>query len=212
MRRFFALILMVVLAAAAWFGARWFAHRGEVKATIVFDDASSLRRGDPVLEDAVVVGRVIRIDKVDDRDAVTVRLSRDHRRAIVTDSLFSAERHALDVSNTFAVGRPIDDGAILYAREDKISRWLVRHGGAVKPLLDKARAKADALIDDDDFAGWTAKVPEWKKEGGQSLQRNLDDARRSVDKAVTDLRASNHAEEAKKLKERFEKWIDDVTR
>ncbi len=211
MRRLFALILMIALAAAAWFGARWFAHRGEVKATIVFDDASSLRRGDPVLEDEVVVGRVVRIDKVDDRDAVTVRLSRDHRRAIVTDSLFSAGKHTLIVTNTFAVGRPVDDGAILYAREDRVSRWLAKHGGAVKPLLDKARAKADELIDDD-FASWTAKVPEWKKEGAQSMRQHLEDARKRVAKAEADLRASDRAEEAKKLKERFEKWIDDVTR
>ena len=212
MRRFFALILMIGLAVAAWFGARWFAHRGEVKATIVFDDASSLRRGDPVVADDIVVGRVVGIDKVDGRDAVTVRLARDHRRAIVTDSLFSADKHELQVSNTFAVGPPVDDGAILYAREDKVSRWLAKHGAAVKPLLDKARARADAIIDENDFASWSAKVPEWKKEGAQSLQQHLDEARRRVAKAEADLRASNHAEEAKKLKERFEKWIDDVTR
>lgn len=212
MRRFSALVLLVVLAVAAWFGARWLAHRGEVKATIVFDDASSLKPGDPVVADDIQVGRVLKIEKVDNRDAVTVRLARDHRRAIVTDSLFAAGKHELEVSNTFAVGRPVDDGAILYAREDRVSRWLAKHGGAVKPLLDKARAKADAFIDEGDFSNWTAKVPEWKKEGSDSLRKHLDEARRQVDKSVEELKKSNHADDAKKLKEKFEKWIDDVSR
>jgi hypothetical protein len=211
MRRLSALILMILLAVGAWFGARWLAHRGEVKATIVFDDASPLRPGDPVLDNQVVIGHVVRVDRVDDRDAVTIRLSRDHRRSVVTDSLFSIDGHALDVSNTFAVGRPIDNGTILYAREDRISRWLAKHGKSVKPLLDKARAKADALIDDD-FSSWTAKVPEWKNEGADALQKHLDDAKKRVDKAEADLRASNRADEAKKLKERFQKWVNEVTR
>lgn len=210
MRRVVSVLFLVLLAVGVWFGARWFAHRGEVKATIVFDDARGLRAGDPVLENNLVVGRVTRVDKVDDRDAATVRLSRDHRRAIVTDSLFSIERHTLTVNNTFAIGRPVENGAILYARQDRVSRWLAQHGDALKPYLDKARAKADELIDRD-FAEWNSKVPEWKKEGGDSLHRHLEDLRKKIDKAAADLRASDRAEEARKLQERFKKWIDDVT-
>jgi hypothetical protein len=211
MRRVASVIFLILLAAGVWFGARWFVHRGELKATIIFDKGGSLRRGDPVLENGVQIGQVIRVDKVDDRTAVTMRLDRDHRRAIVSDSLFSVEDGSLNVANTFAVGAPVENGAIIHAREDRISRWLAKHGGAVKPYLDKARAKADEFIDRD-FAEWTAKAPDWKQEGSESFKRHLDDARQRVAKAEADLRASNRADEARKLKERFEKWIDDVTR
>jgi hypothetical protein len=211
MRRLASFIFLILLAAGVWFGARWFAHRGEIKATIVFDRAGSLRRGDPVLEDGLEVGRVIRVDKMDDRDAVTIRLSRQHRRAIVSDSLFSVDEHALNVSNTFAVGGPVEDGAILHARQDGVSRWLAKHGGAVKPFLDKMRIKADELIDRD-FAQWTADAPTWKREGSESLRSHVDEVRRRVAKAESDLRAADKADEARKLKERFEKWLSDVTR
>lgn len=211
MRRLASFIFLILVAAGVWFGARWFAHRGQIKATIVVENAGSLRRGDPVLEDGVEVGRVIRVDKIDERDAVTVRLSREHRRAIVSDSLFSIDKHALNVSNTFAVGRPVEDGAILHAREDRVSRWLAKHGGAVKPLLDKVRVKADELIDRD-FAQWTADAPAWKREGSESLRRHVDQVRQRVAKAGADLRAADKADEARKLKERFAKWLDDVTR
>ncbi len=211
MRRVASFLFLILLAAGVWLGARWFVHRGEAKVTIVFDKAGTIRRGDPVLEDRVQVGQVVRVDKVDERTAFTVRLDRDHRRAIVADSLFSIEDGALNVSNTFAVGAPVENGAIIYAREDRISRWLAKHGTAVKPYLDKARAKADEFLDRD-FAEWTSKVPDWKREGGDSLKRHLDDARQRVDKLEAELRASNHADEARKLRERFEKWIDDVTR
>ena len=142
MRKLFALVFLVVLAVGVWYLGQWFAHRGEVKATIVFHDPGALRPGDPVVEKSVVVGRVTRIDPLDDRQAVTVRLSREHPTAIVTDSLFAVDGRSLVVTNTFAVGRPVEDGAILYAREDRLSKWLAKGGTALQPYVDKARAKA----------------------------------------------------------------------
>jgi hypothetical protein len=147
MRKLLGLLFLLVLAAAVWLGARAFVHRGEVKATIVFDDVHGLRRGDPVVEHNDVAGRVTSIDPLGDRSAVTVRLDRTHRRSILTDSLFAIDHDQLIVSNTFAVGRPIDDGALLEAKEDRVSRWLAKHGGAVEPFVNKVRARADALID-----------------------------------------------------------------
>ena len=206
MRKLVSFLFLVVLAVGVWFGARWLVHRGEVKATIVFRDAHGIQRGDPVVENATVVGRVTGVSALDDKTAVTVRLSRDHRRAIVTDSLFAIEHRTLVVMNTFAVGRPIDDGAIITPREDRVSTWLAKHGGAVKPYLDAARAKADQWIDHD-FDSWTAKLPEWKREGSASLERHLDEAKQRVTKAEDDLRKTNHADEAKKLKEKFDRWL-----
>jgi hypothetical protein len=147
MRKLLGLVFLLVLAAAVWLGARAFVHRGEVKATIVFDDVHGLRRGDPVVEHNDVAGRVTSVDLLGDRSAVTIRLDRMHRRSILTDSLFAVDHNQLVVTNTFAVGRPIDDGALLEAKEDRVSRWLAKHGGAVEPFVNNVRAKADALID-----------------------------------------------------------------
>ena len=161
MRKLASIVFLALLAAGVWFGARWMAHRGEVKATVVFDDAGSLRGGDPVVEGEEVVGKIVEIARVNDRDAVTVRLDRAHTRAIVTDSLFSIERHRLVVTNTIAVGRPIEDGAILYAKEDRVSRWLARHGAAVAPTIAKLKKKADEEVEEAKKARWTEKVKEW---------------------------------------------------
>jgi hypothetical protein len=164
MRKLLGLLFLLVLAAAVWVGARAFVHRGEVKATIVFDDVHGLRRGDPVVEHNDVAGRVTSIDPLGDRSAVTIRLDRMHRRSVLTDSLFAIDHDQLVVSNTFAVGRPIDDGALLEAKEDRVSRWLAKHGGAVEPFVNNVRARADDLISD--------AAKKWKERVDRSLRRH----------------------------------------
>ncbi|HEX7192992.1 MAG TPA: hypothetical protein VF381_15590 [Thermoanaerobaculia bacterium] len=166
MRKVFGLFFLLVLAAAVWLGARAFVHRGEVKATIVFDDVHGLRRGDPVVEHNDVAGRVLSVDRLGDRNAVTIRLDRMHRRSVLTDSLFAIDHNQLIVTNTFAVGRPIDDGALLEAKEDRISNWLAKHGGAVEPFVNNVRSRADELIDKNPD---TAK--KWKERVDRSLKR-----------------------------------------
>jgi len=167
MRKLLGLLFLLVIAAAVWLGARAFVHRGEVKATIVFDDVHGLRRGDPVVEHNDVAGRVTSIDRLGDRSAVTVRLDRMHRRSILTDSLFAIDHDQLIVTNTFAVGRPIDDGALLEAKEDRVSRWLAKHSGTVEPFVDKVRAGADELIDKNSDA-----AKKWKERVDRSLERH----------------------------------------
>ena len=147
MRKLGAILFVAILAVAVWAGARWMVERGTVKATIIFHHARGLNSGDPVVENQTVVGKVARIDKVDDRDAVTVRLDRDHRRAIVSDSLFTIDDHKLIVMNAFAVGAPIENGAVLQAKEDRISSWLAKHGQKVEPLVDKLKQQADKGVE-----------------------------------------------------------------
>ena len=165
MRKLLGLVFLLVLAAAVWFGARAFVHRGEVKATVVFDDVHGLRRGDPVVEHNEVAGRVISVDRLGERYAVTIRLDRMHRRSVLTDSMFVIDHNQLIVSNTFAVGRPIDDGALLEAKEDRVSRWLAKHGAAVEPLVNNVRARADDLIDKNSDA-----AKKWKERVDRSLK------------------------------------------
>ena len=165
MRKLLGLVFLLVLAAAVWLGARAFVHRGEVKATIVFDDVHSLRRGDPVVDHDGIAGRVTSVDPLGDRSAVTVRLDRMHRRTILTDSLFAVDHNQLIVTNTFAVGRPIDDGALLEAKDDRVSRWLAKHGGSVEPFVNNLRARADQLIDKNSDA-----AKKWKERVDRSVE------------------------------------------
>ena len=137
------LLALIALAAVIWLGARYFSHRGDVKATVVFRDAGGLKKGDPVIEGDDAIGRVTKVTRLDGLDAVNVSIDRLHRRAVVTDSLFAIDDHRLLVTNTFAVGKPIDDGAVLRAKEDGLRTWLAKHAGSVKPLMEKVKRAAD---------------------------------------------------------------------
>ncbi len=211
MRKIVPFLALVVLAFAVWFGARAFVHRGEIKATIVFDHPGDIRRGDPVLTNGHVIGRVVRVDAVDERMAVTIRLDRNARRDLVSDSLCAVDGHAVVVTNTFAVGAPVEDGAIIHAKQDRVSRWLAKHGATVAPYVDAARASADRLIDDD-FSKWNDEIPEWKKQGRAVFDEHMRSVKKEADDMANDLRTRQKVDEAKKLKERFDKWFHEVTR
>lgn len=169
MRKFLGVLFLVAVAAAVWLGARAFVHRGEVKATIVFRDPHGLRRGDLVLENGREIGRVTSVDRLDDRTAVTIRVDRDHRRDVVTDSLFAIDDHSVIVTNALAVGPPIADGAIIEAKEDRVSRWIAKHGSSVAPYVDKIRTGADQLID---------KTPQAKADAAAEAQKLKEKATR----------------------------------
>ena len=209
MRKLAALLFLVALGAIVWYGARWFAHRGDVKATIVFRNAGDLRSGDAVVEKGEVVGRVISVDKLDDRQAVTIRVPKEARERVLSDSLFTVDGRSLVVTNTFAFGSPVDDGAVVHAREDRVSRFLAKAAPKVQPFVDDVKAKADQLWESQ-LDEWEAKVPEWKREGRASLDRNLAAAKAKVDRMAEDLRKKDKEEEARKLKERFERWVEKV--
>ncbi|HKS24838.1 MAG TPA: MlaD family protein [Thermoanaerobaculia bacterium] len=179
-------LLFIVLALVAiWIGGRYVLHRGEVRATIVMHDAATLRSGDPVIESGVVVGRVTKIAHLDGDDAISIRVARDHSRAVVSDSLFAVDGRQLIVSNTFTLGAPIADGAVLRARDSGIAQWLARHGGTLAPVMAKAKNATDT---------------------------KLDEVRASVAKMEDELRRSNHLDEAKALRAKFEKWVAEVRR
>jgi ABC-type transporter Mla subunit MlaD len=208
------LLALVALAVVVWLGARYFAHRGEIKATLVFHEAGALKKGDPVVEDDQTIGRVTKITQLDGQDAVVVRLDRAHRRAIVTDSLFSVENRRIVVTNTFAVGKPIDDGAVLRAKDDRFSRWLARHANAVKPLVEKVKRAADEKLDaiDAELASAAAKVPDWKREGKDVFDKNVDALKKKIEKTEKDLKRSKRFGEAEQLRAKFERWLDEVGR
>ncbi|HJW92894.1 MAG TPA: MlaD family protein [Thermoanaerobaculia bacterium] len=147
MRKLGAILFLAVIAVCVWAGARWAVTRGTVKATIIFQSAAGLRSGDPVVANQVVVGKVTNISKLDDRDAVTIRLDREHRKTVVSDSLFTVDDRKLVVMNAFAVGAPIEDGAVIQVKEDRLSKWAAKYGQKVEPLVDKLKAKADQGVE-----------------------------------------------------------------
>jgi hypothetical protein len=55
-------------------------------------------------------------------------------------------------------------------------------------------------------------VPDWKAEGADALDHRLGAMKSRVAKIEDDLRRSNKSEEARKVKEKFEKWLDEVQR
>jgi hypothetical protein len=211
MRKILALVFLVLVAAGVWVCAQWFVHRDDIVATIVFDKAQTIRAGDLVKEDGREVGRVVHVDALGDRQAVSIRLNRRDRRAIVTDSLFDVKDHALVVDNTVAIGRPVDNGVILESHDDRFARWVARHGAAAKPYLDAVRAKIDTLADSS-LDEWSKRAPEWKKEGSAAFDRHVAEMKKKVEATQDELRKSNRADEARKLKERFEKWLSNATR
>jgi ABC-type transporter Mla subunit MlaD len=209
------LLALIALAALVWLGARYFAHRGDIKATVMIHSAARLRKGDPVVENGRAVGRIIRISPIDDgQDAVVIRIDRDHRRDIVTDSLLTVDDRRLVVNNTFAVGKPIDDGAVLHVKDDRFSRWLAKHANAVQPLVEKVKRAADEKLDaiDAELASATAKVPDWKREGKDVFDKNIGELKTKIDKAEDDLKRSDKLAEAKKLREKFDRWLAEVQR
>ncbi len=211
MRKLLALVALALIAAGVWMGAQWFVHRDDIVATIIFDKPAKLRAGDAVKEGDHQVGRVLRVDALGDRGAVSVRINRRDRRAIVTDSLFDVKDHTLVVDNTIAIGRPIDDGAILESHDDRFARWVARHGASVKPYVEALRARVGGLADST-FEEWSKRVPDWKKEGGAAFDRHVAEMKKKVAESEEELRKSNRVAEARKLKERFEKWLNDVGR
>jgi preprotein translocase subunit YajC len=213
------LFLLLLIGAAVWFGARALVHRGEVKATVVFDRAGALRKGDPVVAEGAPIGIVTKISHLDGNDAVSIRIDREHRRDVVSDSLFAIDGHRIVVTNTFAVGSPIADGAVLRARTDRVSSWLAKHAAGVQPLIARMKRAADDQIEkldekhiDAELAALKSKVPNWKAEGADALDHRLGEVKSRMATIEDDLRRSNRAAEARKLKEKFDKWLDEVQR
>ena len=116
---------------------------------------------------------------------------------------------------------PIDSGkprvpALLFAATILLSAFLLFQ---VQPLIAKVKRAADDEIDkldekhlDAELEALKAKVPSWKAEGADALDHRLGTVKSRIAKIEDDLRRSNRAGEARKLKEKFDKWLDEVQR
>jgi ABC-type transporter Mla subunit MlaD len=209
------LLALIALAAVVWLGARYFAHRGSVKVTLIVRRADAVRKGDPVVEGGRAIGQVIKTSHVDEgADAIVVRIDRDHRRDVVSDSLFTVKSRRVEVNNTFAIGKPLEDGAVVQVKEDRLARWLAKHGQAVKPLIEKAKRAADEKLDalNAELASASAKAPDWKRQGRDVFDKNVAALQKKIEQAEDEMKRSDQAAEAKKLREKFDRWVAEVQR
>lgn len=221
-KKFLALVVLALLAGAAWYGARWKAERGDLHATVIFHSSGSLKKGSAVVEGQTAIGRVTKVSHLEGQDAVSIRVDGPSRARILSDSLFSVEgdgRSArLVVINGVAVGAPVKDGSVLYAREDRVARWLAKRSDALAPIMkqigqhasDFAKAhEIDRL--DDQLEEWTAKVPQWSKEGEDSINRNLAEIRRKSNELEKKLRNEKRDAEADRVRAKIDAWLAEVT-
>jgi hypothetical protein len=103
---------------------------------------------------------------------------------------------------------------VVRVKDDRFSRWLAKHADSVKPLIEKVKRAADEKFDaiDAELASAAAKVPGWKREGKGAFDRNVDALKKKIEKAEDDLKRSDKTAEAKKLREKFERWLAEVGR
>ncbi|HEY5611496.1 MAG TPA: hypothetical protein VIL97_09830 [Thermoanaerobaculia bacterium] len=221
MRKLAAILLLVALAAGAWWAARWYKHKDDLRATVIFKSADELRRGNDVVADAIVIGRVTKVARLDGQDAVSIRVSPQYRKEVMTDSLFSIRGDApsarLEIDNTIAVGKPVADGTVLYAREDKISRWLAEQGKKIAPIVRGLGQRAGELFDeyrsetlDQELETLKEQIPEWKKQGEEFARERIAEAEKRIADIEADLRKSKKKAEADKLRAKFKQWLNDA--
>ncbi|HKO03005.1 MAG TPA: hypothetical protein VJ032_15000, partial [Thermoanaerobaculia bacterium] len=85
------------------------------------------------------------------------------------------------------------------------------------PLIDKLKNATDEKLDsltadnfDEKLAEWKAEVPQWKKEGSASVDRRVAELEARVGVMTRQLERANRAEEARRLKERFRTWLNEI--
>lgn len=219
MRKLLALTAVVLIVALFWSGTGWFGRSDELNAVIVFDRPEGLRAGDRVVQDGTPIGEVRKVSTVDGRPAVTIRVPEEHRSALRSDSLVrvvrGGSRPQLEVDSNFAVGRPLEDGAVLRARDHDLARWLDKGKDAVTPAARRMRDSAVAWIErtgtekiDREIDDWTRRIPEWKQEGREAFAAHVAAARKTSEEWEASLRSAGRKADADRVRQRVDEWLD----
>lgn len=221
-RKFLAFGFLILLAAGVWAAARWLRQRNDLRATVVFEQPTSLRQGNHITSGGVVIGRVTGVARLEQQEAVSIRIDSSSRKQLQTDSSYELRgappNVRVEVKSMLAIGKPLADGAVVYAREDKLKNWLEKQKASIAPLLERISRSADDLKRkyeagefDRELEKWKKKVPEWKKEGGQALSKNVEEIRKKVAGLEAELRQQNRSADADSLRRRFDRWLEEVT-
>ena len=220
-RRLLAIVLLVSLAVLVWYAARWVQHKDDLTATVIFDGPQTFVPGDQILLDQLVIGEVTKVVSLDEKTAVSIRVDREFRNDVLGDSLFvpygaSFPRY-ISIVNSIAVGRPVPDGAVIIAREDRLTRFLADGADRIAPTLKKLGAKAAQAWEDWDsqkfeqqLDEWETQMPEWRKQGDEVFQRNVESVKGTVAELEKSLREAGKSEEAEKIRSRFRQWLGEL--
>lgn len=217
MRKFLAFFLLAGVAILLWSAARLTRRGGDLRMTVVLASAEGLHGGSEVVSGGRTIGTVLSVALLDRDEALSLCIDREHRLEMLSDSLFSIGRQGTDpvlvVTNALAVGKPLEDGAVVRVKTDRISQWLTRHEKQLDPILGTLQRRANRAIEeyqteslDQTLEKLKARLPEWKKEGGAALERNVAEARQQVERLEAKLRKQDRASEADVLRRKFEEW------
>lgn len=221
-RKFLAFGFLILLAAGIWAAARWLRQRNDLRATVVFEQPTSLRQGNHITSGGVVIGRVTAVSRLEQQEAVSIRIDSASRKQLQTDSSYellgAPPNVRVEVKSMLAIGKPLADGAVVYAREDKLKNWLEKQKASIAPLLERISRSADDLKRkyeagqfDRELEKWKKKVPEWEKEGGEAFSKNVEEIRKKVAGLEAELRQQKRSADADSLRRRFDRWLEEVT-
>jgi hypothetical protein len=217
-RKMFVVLFLAAVAILLWRGTPWFGRSGDLRATVVFDEATALSRGDAVMHDGEKIGTVESVSPMGEQQAVAIRVEKEGRNALRSDSLLRVEldgdARQLEVDSNFSVGRPVEDRAVIHAQDSKMARMIERGGAALAPVARQAKEKAAALLPSDTKAfeaqlkTWGEALPEWKAEGSESISRHFEDVKAKAAEAEASLRKAGKNLEADELRARAGQWIE----
>jgi len=218
-RKLLAIAVLGGLLYVAFYYSRTVQHEDDLVATLVFDAAPGVKRGTSVVEKGEKIGEVTAVGTVSDKAAVTIEVPREHRNRIFTDSSFEIAGTPAEVRilSTISVGSPVENGAVIVARADKVSKFIAKGGEKLAPHVAAAKEKALEMISEYDaemfrkqLDEWSERVPEWKAEGKDAFKRNVADLDDTVDEIEAALRKISRDAEADKIRKAFDDWVKDV--
>jgi hypothetical protein len=213
-------LLFVAVIAGVWYGLRFVGSRDDLVATILFEDAPGLETGAEVRLRDEKIGDVREIHSVGGKTAATVHIRKHHRGDVLTDSLFEVggDPAAIRIVNSIAVGAPVQNGAVIIAKRDRLTTFLAHGGEKLQPHIDMVRKKAEEWVADFDngkfqrqLDEWKARAPEWKKQGKETFDRNVGEMKEQVDELEKSLRSASRNAEADRLRREFDDWVRRVS-
>jgi len=218
-RKLLAIAVLGGLLYVAFHFSRTVQHEDDLVATLIFDEAPGVSRGTPVVEKGETIGEVTSVGSVSDKAAVTIAVPREHRNRIFTDSSFEIGGTPAEVRilSTISVGPPVENGAVIVARADKVSKFIAKGSEKLAPHIAAAKEKALEMISEYDaemfreqLDEWKERVPEWKAQGADTFKRNVAELDETVDEIEAALRKISRDAEADKIRKAFDDWVKDV--
>lgn len=214
--RILFLILLIGLVGGAWWLARRSTGADSLNVTVVFEEPSGLRAGDPVLLGDQQIGSVQQVVRGDGGlERVSIVVDGRHQGDVRSDSVWAVRKSggaaALVIDNRVAVGPSLQEGEEVRGGVDPTREWLARG----RDWIGRVSSEAESLWKENDrepverqFDEWSARVPEWKERGSAAFAAAREEVARRAKEAEQKLRASGRIEEADRVGEQLRNWLD----